>query len=250
MNRTRRVTLNQPVKRRRSTVLLMAGVLLAIPGLLFLGYVLGRTSNRTAAPPVHAELSLVPAASLGPPSPFDRPSRPAFVVTSDGKRIVFVGVAGADDSVVRAVARCATGKRDPGYGGRAHAIPVARQPVGRLSRRRRHPQSRRCGWTGRGGCRSQIDRPGHGICAHPARNRFLRRQLGRGRHDRVRAIQRRPVAGARRWRNTFAPDDGAQRRAPASPPPARWTWCAADGGGQTCGAMSPCCRGARPSRAS
>jgi len=74
---------------------MIVGALLAIPILVFSGYVFGRGSDRTSAPPVHAELSLVPAANLGPPSPSDRPPRPALAVTADGRRIVFVGVAGA-----------------------------------------------------------------------------------------------------------------------------------------------------------
>ena len=89
-------TLEQPVRRRRSMALLTAGALVAIPGLVFLGYLLGRTPTPTSAPPAHLELSVAPAASLGgPPSPSDRPTRHALVVTSDGTRIVFVGAAGA-----------------------------------------------------------------------------------------------------------------------------------------------------------
>jgi hypothetical protein len=38
------------------------------------------------------ELSLTPAQSLGPHEAFDRPTRHAFVVTPDGRRVVFVGV--------------------------------------------------------------------------------------------------------------------------------------------------------------
>ncbi len=38
------------------------------------------------------ELSLAPAQSLGPHEAFDRPTQHAFVVTPDGRRVVFVGV--------------------------------------------------------------------------------------------------------------------------------------------------------------
>jgi len=84
-----------PVARSKSRMPMIVGALLAIPILVFSAYVVGRGSGPTSAPAVHAELSLVPAASLGPPSPWDRPHRPALAVTSDGRRIVFVGVTGA-----------------------------------------------------------------------------------------------------------------------------------------------------------
>ena len=80
--------------RRRSWLLPITIAVLAIPSLVFAGFVLAGGMDRTAAPPVHAELSLAPAASLGPPSVFGRPARPAFMVTSDGTRIVFAGITG------------------------------------------------------------------------------------------------------------------------------------------------------------
>jgi serine/threonine-protein kinase len=89
-------TLEQPVRRRGSAALLTAGALLAIPGLVLLGYVLGSAPTPISAPPAHVELSVAPATRLGgPPARFDRPTRPALVVTSDGTRIVFVGTAAA-----------------------------------------------------------------------------------------------------------------------------------------------------------
>ena len=86
---------DKPVRPRRVTALLTAGVLLAIPALVFLGYMLGHGRGTDAPPPVHAELSLDPAEKLGPAGSFDRPARPAFVVTADGSRIVFAGAMGA-----------------------------------------------------------------------------------------------------------------------------------------------------------
>ena len=84
-----------PAGRRRPTVLTAAALML-IPGLVFLGYVLGRAPTPSAAPPAHVELSVAPATHLGsPPTLFDRPARHALVITSDGTRIVFVGMAGA-----------------------------------------------------------------------------------------------------------------------------------------------------------
>jgi eukaryotic-like serine/threonine-protein kinase len=84
----------EPFTRRGSWLLPITIAVLAIPILVFSGFVLGRGTDRTAAAPVHAELSLAPAASLGPPSAIDRPARRAFVLTSDGRRIVFAGVTG------------------------------------------------------------------------------------------------------------------------------------------------------------
>ncbi len=89
------VAASNSIEQRRFPVLLTATALLAIPGLVFLGYLLGHQSATPAAPPVHANVSLDPAEKLGPPGAFDRPSRRAFVVTSDGRRIVFAGAAGA-----------------------------------------------------------------------------------------------------------------------------------------------------------
>ena len=109
-------TLEQPVRRRGSAALLTAGALLAIPGLVLLGYALGRTTTPISAPPSHVELTVAPATSLGgPPARADRPTRHALVVTSDGTRIVFVGYCRRNEPVVRAVARCASGERHPRY---------------------------------------------------------------------------------------------------------------------------------------
>jgi len=82
-------------RRRGFTTLRAACALVAIGGLAFVAYAIGRGSSRTTAPLIHAELSLSPAESLGGSAVFGRPSRPAFVITSDGSRIVFVGAAGA-----------------------------------------------------------------------------------------------------------------------------------------------------------
>ena len=83
-------------KQRKNYAPLWIGAAgLAIPALVGLGYVLGRGRDRSSEPATRVEIGVDPAVSLGPLSPlFDRPSRPSFVLTSDGRRIVFAGVTG------------------------------------------------------------------------------------------------------------------------------------------------------------
>jgi len=67
------------------------GLALGLLGLAALTYFLGRASRAPAGRPLmQLELSLAPADSLGPTSS-SRPYRPAFAITSDGRRLVFSG---------------------------------------------------------------------------------------------------------------------------------------------------------------
>jgi Tol biopolymer transport system component len=69
----------------------LAGVLLIGVGVG--GHWIGRrTTNASASlTPTSLEMGLAPAESLGPLALFARPSRPSFVVTRDGGRVVFAG---------------------------------------------------------------------------------------------------------------------------------------------------------------
>jgi serine/threonine-protein kinase len=76
--------------------LIAGGALVVASAIAMAGYAGGRhgAAAPVTSPPSYFDLPLAPAAALGPGGLFRRPSGPTFVLTRDGRRIVFTGTTG------------------------------------------------------------------------------------------------------------------------------------------------------------
>ena len=143
------------------------------------GYWFGRAASESS-PNVasHFELSLSPAQSLGPHADFDRPSRRAFVVTPDGRRIVFVGVVQESTQLYLRALEAVRGCGNRRHDGRTDTIPVPRRRLGGVPCRWHDSESSSLWWTRRGRRRSDDRRSTQGGDAYHSGHRLHRRELG------------------------------------------------------------------------